>query len=117
MQLESYDFDIVCDIGRVAEDGAQNCRSQNTDRLSAVFRLPKHVAKLRAFFKTEGGQIDIFRIKDLSTLVHSFGMIAQSVRTLAELPAISFILIYRCWLITLCPMRPLECCMGHCPPK
>ena len=55
MQLESHDFDIVCDIGRVAEDGAQNCRSQNTDRLSAVFRLPKHVAKLRAFFKTEGG--------------------------------------------------------------
>jgi len=90
MQLESYDFDIVCDIGRVAEDGAQNCRSQNTDRLSAVFRLPKHVAKLRAFFKTEGGQIDIFRIKDLSTLVHSFGMIAQSVRTLAELPGYQF---------------------------
>jgi hypothetical protein len=90
MQLESHDFDIVCDIGRVAEDGAQNCRSQNTDRLSAVFRLPKHVAKLRAFFKTEGGQIDIFRTKDLSTLVHSFGMIAQSVRTLAELPGYQF---------------------------
>lgn len=90
MQLESDDFDIVCDIGRVAEDGAQNCRSQNTDRLSAVFRLPKHVAKLRAFFKTEGGQIDIFRIKDLSTLVHSFGMIAQSVHTLTELPGYQF---------------------------
>lgn len=49
MQLESYDFDIVCDIGRVAEDGARNWRSPNTDRLSAVFLLDKHVAKLRAF--------------------------------------------------------------------
>jgi len=49
MQLESDDFDIVCDIGRVAEPGAQYRRTAHTDRLSAVFRLDKHVAKLRAF--------------------------------------------------------------------
>lgn len=49
MQLESDDFDIVCDIGRVAEHGAQYRRTAHTDRLSAVFRLDKHVAKLRAF--------------------------------------------------------------------
>ena len=49
MQLESHDFDIVCDIGRVAEPGAKYRRTAHTDRLSAVFRLDKHVAKLRAF--------------------------------------------------------------------
>ncbi|GJA84654.1 YagK/YfjJ domain-containing protein [Aeromonas caviae] len=84
MKLESHDFDIVCDIGRVAEDGAKYRRTSNTDRLSVVFRLPKHVAKLRAFLGSVKKRDFVdprAQRKIYPTLLH----ITQSVAELSEL--------------------------------
>lgn len=84
MQLESHDFDIVCDIGRVAEDGAQNWRSPNTDRLSAVFRLDKHVARLRAFLGNVKRR-EFVSPQELRRIYPTLLRITQSVAELSEL--------------------------------
>ncbi|WP_421276225.1 hypothetical protein [Aeromonas veronii] len=84
MQLESHDFDIVCDIGRVAEPGAQYRRTAHTDRLSAVFRLDKHVARLRAFLGNVKRR-EFVSPQELRRIYPTLLRITQSVAELSEL--------------------------------
>ena len=84
MQLESHDFDIVCDIGRVAEPGAQYRRTAHTDRLSAVFRLDKHAAKLRAFLGNVKRR-EFVSPQELHRIYPTLLRITQSVAELSEL--------------------------------
>lgn len=84
MQLESHDFDIVCDIGRVAEPGAKYRRTAHTDRLSAVFRLDKHAAKLRAFLGNVKRR-EFVSPQELHRIYPTLLRITQSVAELSEL--------------------------------